>query len=167
MGIYRDVYGYILGLNPDGLRWKLALCFCDFADPEPGDCNILWNRVGKRGCLFWNRDLRNLLQTVIGVEVNFIQRLCFFIFWWRKDLHKTFWGATKKCENKNLTQFFLFVPDLSRHFPSNSYRNVHKILKLCAQNGLTCVNIYGLIFEPRFNLIWILATSLNIWQGND
>ena len=26
-----------------------------------------------------------------------------------KDLHKTFWGTTKKCENKNLTQCFLFV----------------------------------------------------------
>ena len=41
LGIYRDVYGYILGVNPDGLRWKLALCFHHFADPEPGDCNIL------------------------------------------------------------------------------------------------------------------------------
>ena len=30
---------------------------------------------------------------------------CFF------RLHKTFWGSTKKCGNKNLTQFFLFVWD--------------------------------------------------------
>ena len=28
-----------------------------------------------------------------------------------KGLHKTFWGAAKKCENKNLTWFFPFVPD--------------------------------------------------------
>ena len=26
-----------------------------------------------------------------------------------KGLHKTFWGTTKKCENKNLTYFFLFI----------------------------------------------------------
>ena len=25
--------------------------------------------------------------------------------WCLKGLHKTFWGTTKKCENKNLTQF--------------------------------------------------------------
>ena len=25
-----------------------------------------------------------------------------------KGLHKTFWGTTKKCENKDLTQFFMF-----------------------------------------------------------
>ena len=28
-----------------------------------------------------------------------------------KGFHKTFWGITKKCENKNLTSFFLFVRD--------------------------------------------------------
>ena len=31
-----------------------------------------------------------------------------------KGLHKTFWGTTKKCENKNLTYFFLFVRDWDR-----------------------------------------------------
>ena len=28
-----------------------------------------------------------------------------------KGIHKTFCGTTKKCENKNLTYFFLFVRD--------------------------------------------------------
>ena len=28
-----------------------------------------------------------------------------------KSLHETFWGTTKKCENKNLSSFFLFVRD--------------------------------------------------------
>ena len=25
----------------------------------------------------------------------------------KKSLHKTFWGTTKKCENKNLSYFYL------------------------------------------------------------
>ena len=29
----------------------------------------------------------------------------------QKGLHKTFWGTTKKCENKNLTKYFHFVRD--------------------------------------------------------
>ena len=29
--------------------------------------------------------------------------------WCLKGLHKTFWGTTKKCENKNLREFFPFV----------------------------------------------------------
>ena len=28
-----------------------------------------------------------------------------------EDFHKTFWGTTMKCENKNLSQFSLFVRD--------------------------------------------------------
>ena len=28
-----------------------------------------------------------------------------------KGRHKIFWGTTKKCENKNLIQFFLLVRD--------------------------------------------------------
>ena len=31
-----------------------------------------------------------------------------------KGLHKNFWGTAMKCENKNLTQFFLFVRDWDR-----------------------------------------------------
>ena len=31
-----------------------------------------------------------------------------------KDLHKTFWGTTKKCKNKNLTKYFFFVWDWDR-----------------------------------------------------
>ena len=31
-----------------------------------------------------------------------------------KGLHKTFWGTTKKCENKNLNLFLLFVRDWDR-----------------------------------------------------
>ena len=31
-----------------------------------------------------------------------------FYFRGLKGLHKTFWGTTKKCENKNLIQFFYF-----------------------------------------------------------
>ena len=31
-----------------------------------------------------------------------------FVEFWGFGLHKTFWGTTKKCENKNLIWFFLF-----------------------------------------------------------
>ena len=95
-GIYRDVFGYILGFNPDRLRRQLALCFYILLILILWlVIFFLWHRGGEggriKGCLFWNRDLRKLLQTVTEVEVNFMQRLGLFYFLVTKE--NGFWVA--------------------------------------------------------------------------
>ena len=40
-----------------------------------------------------------------------------------KGLHKTFWGTTKRCENKNLSWFFSLLPGLGRKGLSTSMMN--------------------------------------------
>ena len=51
----------------------------------------------------------------IKTELNFYFHTSFWclkrFYEGLKGLHKTFWGITKKCENKNLTSFFLFLRD--------------------------------------------------------
>ena len=63
--------------------------------------------------IFAKIQLRNHYQ----VNWKFIQNIQKLLLCGGRDtltlygLRKTFWGSTEKCENKNLTWFFLFVQD--------------------------------------------------------
>ena len=63
---------------------------------------------------YWTLKTRSFSESCIEIKI----KLNFYFhtsLWCLKKfyegLHKTFWGTTKKCENKNLNWFFHFVQD--------------------------------------------------------
>ena len=62
-----------------------------------------------------------------------------------KDLHKTFWGTTKKCENKDLNYIFILIP-LSEMHGAGKFNN-----DLCIYAD------FGFIFSST-------NASCNIWK---
>ena len=74
--------------------------------------NLFWLKMKKRSTFLqlYFSSLQGLMygQWCIKMKIN----LNFYFHtssWCLKGLHKTFWGTTKKCENKNLREFFPFV----------------------------------------------------------
>ena len=49
-------------------------------------------------------DMHEAGRVKIKINLNFYFHTC---LWCLKVLHKTFWGTTKKCENRNLSLFIL------------------------------------------------------------
>ena len=107
------------------IMWGISFIFFIYIDSYKAvvwSCEFCWVSQSFLGMskVLWNKKLPIFLQSFSNIygsrsnpgrrekiKLNFYFHTC----WWcfkrffegLKDLHKTFWGTTKKCEDKNLT----------------------------------------------------------------
>ena len=92
-------------------------------------------------------------ENYFKIEINL--NFCFRTSLWSlkrfyeglQGLHKTFWGTTKMCENKNLSQFFLFL----RYRDGKSYRLWSQAFNLRHQGVLSQIFKY---LQDIWKIIW-------------